>query len=83
MNDAAALAMMARLIVLAATRGEQPSERDAAREVVRALALRSGHVTPGAVEDRLRGKFRRHRAALLSAAGFELIPNYSQAPPAT
>lgn len=80
-SDAAALALMARFNVRRMVSGEQPNDREAAREAILALGLRNEFVTDGAIEDRLRGKFRKHRTALLKAAAaeLELIPINSQA----
>lgn len=81
-SDAAALALMARFNARRMASGEQPNDREAAREAIIALGLRNENVADGAIEDRLRGKFRKHRQALLNAAAaeLELIPINSQAP---
>lgn len=81
-SDAAALAIMARFNALRIANGEQTNDRQAAREAIIALGLRNEFVADGAIEDRLRGKFRKHRQALLNAAAaeLELIPINSQAP---
>lgn len=80
-RDAAALLLMARHNLQRIRAGEQPNDREAAREAIRVLGLRDANVTDGAIEDRLRRKFRAERELLMAAAedAEDICPNLSQA----
>lgn len=76
--DDAALALMARFNLQRIHGGAQPNDREAAREAIRVLGFQDTHVTDGAIQDRLRRKFRAARDELMAAAE-EICPNLSQA----
>ena len=63
---------MARFNLQRIQGGALPNDREAAREAIRVLGLQNANVTDGAIEDRLRGKYRKDREALLAAAAAEL-----------
>src|SRR5437868_6470111 len=65
-NDTGALLLMAVVVAKRLREGAPITDRAAARLAAAALDMRPRNVGPVAIEDRLRRKFRRSRAALLS-----------------